>query len=183
MRGGGGPAAWASTLQDQRAALEDFLALAAAVPPDRWREPRAPGKWSPAQEVTHVTLAYEVIGEGLVGGAGMQIVTRPPKRLLLRWLVLPYILRTGRFPGRPTAPREVAPPGPGVDASASPAESLARLERAAASFERAWMEARSETPSRRVGHAYFGAITLDQMLRLGTVHTRHHAKNLVRTAS
>jgi hypothetical protein len=177
-------------LDENSAAVRDFVQRAAAVPEAQWQRPRAPGKWTPAQEVEHVALSYELFAVELRGGCGMRVVTSRTRQLLLRGLALPYILRTGRFPGQPRAPRETRPTGTerpagsGAIGTAAPAaqpgraELLERLSAAVVSLEAALGPTDAAAANRRLTHAYFGPIPLKSALRLAAVHTRHHARNL-----
>ena len=165
---------WAEALREHRSAVEAFAAAAAAVPAVRWREPRAPGKWSPAQETEHVLLAYDAAAADLAGDASGRLQLPRWQATLLRWLVLPRILRTGRFPRNAPAPRALRPR---VDRGTQ-AEHVALLRERAAAFEAALVACQAASPSRRVMHPYFGAMALAPVLRLVTVHTRHHARAL-----
>ncbi|MDQ6885920.1 MAG: DinB family protein [Gemmatimonadota bacterium] len=155
--------------------MAEFLSRAAAVPAARWGAPCAPGKWSPAQEVEHITLSYEIFGAELDGGVGMQPMASKRRQLFLRWMVLPFILRTGKFPGQPRAPREVRP----VDDTPGKDVQLNRLRAVNEACDQSWRIARRERPRHRLSHAYFGMLSLDDALRLMTVHTRHHGRKLV----
>ncbi len=158
-----------------RESIGEFLSLAERVPPVQWAVPLQLGKWSPAQEVEHVALAYEIFGTEVAGGVGMKPMVPAARQHLLRWFVLPGILFTGKFPGRPRAPREVRPTGATVVKEVQ----LERLRAAVDACERSWRLARRERPRQRLSHAYFGTLSLDDALRLMTVHTRHHGRKLV----
>lgn len=160
-------------LQEHQRALDDFVARVGAIPPDQWTAPRAPGHWSAAQELAHVTLTYEIFASELSGGPGMRIAVPVVRRTILRWLVLPYVLWTGRFPGRPRAPRETRPPENG-----SREEWLGRLRIATETVSASLATALRDRSRIRLSHAYFGKLTLREGLRLVTVHTRHHARKL-----
>jgi hypothetical protein len=163
----------ARALTNHSAAAATFRERAASIPADRWQTPRAPGKWTPAQEVEHVALAFEAFTGQLAGAPPMRMVVPRVQAALLRWLLLPHVIRTGRLP-RARAPREVRPSG----ASGTRDELLIRFDGAAAALADA---ALGEAPSRRLGHAYFGAITLVQALGMLAAHTRHHTASIGRT--
>jgi hypothetical protein len=165
---------WSAALREHRAAVEAFTECAAAIPPARWGEPRAPGKWSPAQETEHVFLSYEAGAADLGGGEQLRLQLPWWRALPLRWLVLPRILRTGRFPPRAPAPRVFRP----RVARGTQGELVRLLRERAAAFEAALVSTHAATPARRVMHPYFGPMSLRQMLRLLTVHTLHHARVL-----
>ncbi len=161
----------ASRLAADRDALDAFIATARAVPPARWATPRAPGKWSPAQVVEHVTLAYD---------ANTQLLRGPVPRGAPRWLrplirkfLLGMVLRKGGFPRRSRAPRimepKVSPFG------APPSELLPRLEAAAGGFQAAAAAHLGNT----LEHPFFGDVPLTDIVRLTEIHTRHHASQLL----
>jgi hypothetical protein len=157
-------------LAELRDAAERFLAAAAAVGAERWTTPRAPGKWTPAQITEHVALTYEH------GAAMLRGEPRPPLvprwlQPLLRALVLPRILRIGRFGGR------TPPPLRPSDSPGTPAAVLARLRGAVAGFEG---EVARLAGSHResVDDPGFGAISLQDAVRLQALHTMHHVRQL-----
>ncbi len=163
----------APALEDYRRATGDFIAGTSRVPAARWSLPRATGKWSPAEESEHITLAHEIFAQQLGGGAPVRVVITGWRRRALRWIVLPWILRTGRFP-RGRSPREARP-----SAAAVPQDVLAARLGAAAAAIVSDLEQRGPAAFRqRIDHPYFGALTLAQLLRLTTVHTRHHLVTL-----
>lgn len=160
-------------LQDYARATDDFVAATRAVPDAAWARPRMQGKWSPAQEVEHITLAHELFGAQLAGAAPMRVLITGWRGVLVRGLVLPWILRTGRFP-RARAPREARPSPAPLDRQVL----VTRLE-AASTMISADLERRgAAAQTTRLDHPYFGAMTLAQLLRLTTVHTRHHRRML-----
>ena len=166
-----------SESDDHGAAVEEFGRLAGGVPREAWRHPRGEGKWSPAQLVEHVALAYEQAAAELRGDAAGTTTTSPLRRRLLRWLVLPAILRTGRLPAGAPAPRALRPPADSAPDRDTP---VARFRAAAARFEAAAVDAERGGARRRVAHPYFGALSARTTWRLLTIHTRHHARQLAR---
>lgn len=161
------------SLEDYARATNDFIAATDAVPTAAWARPRMEGKWSPAQEVEHITLAHELFGAQLAGAAPMRVLITGWRGVLVRSLVLPWILRTGRFP-RARAPREARPSPAPIDREVL----MTRLE-AAATMISADLERRGAAAhTTRLDHPYFGAMSLAQTLRLTTVHTRHHRRML-----
>ena len=168
----------AASIEAYAAVTREFVACMALVPDAAWATPRATGKWSPAQESEHITLAHEVFAAQLAGGPPMAVVVSGWQRLALHWIVMPWILRTGRFP-RARSPREARPsrePLPRVALSA-------RLERAALAI-RADLERRGrDACTHRLDHPYFGTMTAVQVLRLTEVHTRHHLVTLSASAA
>jgi len=167
--------AWARAMDEHERAVAEFVAVIGRVPEARWHEPYAPGKWSPADEALHVALAYEVGLAGVRDGTPMQLRTSPARAALLRRVVLPAILWTGRFP-RVAAPREVRPP-PELAAQLDPQGARARVEQAAHALADEAQQA-SLRPELRIMHAYFGPLTPLQGFRMLAAHTRHHARQL-----
>lgn len=164
------PAALAARLQEHRAAVEAFLARAAAVPAAYWHEPRAPGKWTPAQETVHVGLVYEVLLRELAGGAGARRIGRSWQRWIWRWWGRPLVLLSGRIPVAVRAPGEVVPPA----ASGGQEELLEMLAARSEAFEVAIRHAAAEGARRGATHPYFGPLSLVGTVRFCNVHIRHH---------
>lgn len=163
--------ALATRLAADRDALNTFLATARAVPPDRWSTPRAPGKWSPAQVVEHIALAYETNTQLLRGPVpgGAPRWLRP----VIRKFGLALVLRKGDFPRRSRAPKVMEPKA--SPAAAPPSALLPRLESAAAVFE----SAAAAHPIDTLEHPFFGKVPLADIVRLSEIHTRHHTAQLL----
>ena len=160
-------------LRGHREAVDSFLTAARAVPPVRWGEPRAPGKWSPGQVVEHVARAYEVNRGILHGGPAPVSAPRWVRPLIRRFLLAP-VLRRGRFIPGSKSPRAFQPdPSP-----AEPTQALARLAAASASFE---ADAAS-LPAGTVDHPFFGRLPVSDFVRLQEIHTRHHREQLAPAA-
>src|SRR4051812_42413091 len=85
-------------ISDHHAAVAEFFDRANAVAPSRWSVPRGPGKWTPAQEVKHVVLAYDAFIRDLRDGIPMRLVGSAWKRIIWRAIGLTYILRFKRIP-------------------------------------------------------------------------------------
>lgn len=168
---------WGAAFAEHEASIAEFLAQIDRVPPERWQVPAAPNKWSPAEEAYHVLMAYEFGRAAATGGTEMRLRVSPAQARLARWLVLPFVLRTGRFPRGAAAPREVRPPRTEAHALSAP-ELAERLRQVAAEAALAVREADARRPPARVVHAYFGSLPLLPALRLMSAHTRHHARNL-----
>jgi hypothetical protein len=172
------PKSWKRALDQHDAAMAAFIDAISAIPDDRWPVPSAPGKWSPAAEVLHVALSYEVALRGVRTGAGMRPRVSPVRARLLRWLVLPVMLNSSWFP-RARAPVEIRPP---VDAAAdgvdlSPQALRSRLDEAARAVRD---ELPPAPPGLRFHHAYFGDLAPRLAMRMLAAHTRHHARVLAR---
>ncbi len=161
-----------TALTGNREAISAFLSAARAVPSSRWAEPRAPGKWSSAEITEHVALSYEV-SRGILQGSFKG--TRVPRlfRPLIGTFFLQPVLQRGEF-GRPAkAPKPLRPTGThtGLEALTS------RLQASADSFE-AYVATAARAGKTSVDHPLFGRLPLDEFLRLQTIHTHHHRKQL-----
>jgi hypothetical protein len=167
------PSDWTRLTADHAAALAEFTAAARRVPSERWTEPLAPGKWSPAEVTGHLAEGYQVLNVELAGGAGMRLLGPPLQRWVLRHTLLPRILGSGRFPARARAPAETRP----HRVEARPEEGIAALNRLAEQFIDT-LGARASVERVRLTHAYFGRLDVRQAVRLCVVHTRHHARQL-----
>lgn len=166
-------------LEDHQAAIQEFVNHANALSPDAWLVPRAEGKWTPAQEARHLILTYTAFTHDLTGEKVM-VVRRAPWRLWLwRTIGLTQILWRRRIPVAVQAPRGARP-----EWEATPREALlAELHAHAARFDAVVAELWRSRPSQRMHHPFFGGLTLDQAIRLSSVHTRHHAAFLIRPES
>ena len=167
---------WTRVLRDHESTARGFASRVRAIPADRWHVAAAPGKWSPAEEALHVALTYELGLAMLTAGATMRRRVSPARARLLRWLVLPVMLRSRWFP-RAKAPAEVRP---GEDARTLSPDAVAdRIERVAAALG---VATRAADPAKRLVHAYFGSISPGVALRLLGAHARHHDRALARAA-
>lgn len=173
--------AWTAATAEHRAAVARFVDLLQRLPAERWHERAADGRWSAAEEALHVALTYELSVTAVVTGAAMRPRVSPAVALLTRTMLLPIILRTGRFPRGVTAPREVRPPRAEADAC-SRETLIERLHAAGEAASQALQEGAERRPPVRLGHAYFGPITPLTTLRLLSAHTGHHARRLARDA-
>jgi hypothetical protein len=160
------------TLGTNRTAVEEFQAAARTVPDQAWAQPTAPGKWTPAQIVEHVALAYELSLAALRGhfpGKPMPRLLRP----IIRTFFFKPVISNGRFASGAKSPGPFQPsPSPG------PAERLIPRVRAASdSFELAVAE-EQRMGRTTLDHPFFGRIPLIDYVLLQTVHTRHHHAQL-----
>jgi len=158
-----------TVLHDYHAAVDAFLATAAALPAERWSQPRAPGKWSPGQVTEHVTLAYEVnrgVLHGTAPGGAAPRLLRP----LFRKLLLAPVLRRRRFFPGSKSPR-ICRPGP---VAAPPDAALGRFRTAADAFERDVAGLGMDT----VDHPFFGRLPIVDLVPLQEIHTHHHRGQL-----
>ena len=157
-------------LADNHAAVDAFITTAEGVPRRQWTQPLAEEKWSPAQHVHHVALAYEAMARDVSGGERAKLIGTPFKRRLWRLGGLTQILWRRKLPSGATSPREMRPP----ETSPVPAALFAQLRHAVESFDSALRTAWVGCPNHKVQHPYFGDISLRQALVLIAVHTRHH---------
>jgi hypothetical protein len=169
-----GQTAWLEALRLHESAAAGLARSAEAIPPQAWAAPMAEGKWSPAQITEHLILAYEVLLRELEGGPGMQLRTRGWQRLLLRFTLVPRILRGDTFPTGARAPRETRP----GEVVGEQADQIARFRADAERFHAAVQEARASNPRQQLTHAYFGASSLEESVLLCARHIQHHHKQL-----
>ena len=169
------PEQWPEVHKAHRDAVDGFATTAAAVSAERWTEPMAPGKWSPAELTLHLALTAEVMLRELATGEGPRVVTTWWQRALLRYTVRPKLLAGGKFPPV-RSPREARPQGPAVEQGAT----ITRLRTRAAELEAAIAAAARERPRTRLTHPYLGAFSLHESLRFCALHVRHHHAQLIR---
>ena len=156
---------------DHGLAMRTFIDRAHALDASQWLEPRAEGKWTPAQETKHVLLSYDEFIRQLRETSPMRPRGTALRRLISRLIGLTSILWFKRIPVAVNAPREARP-----DWVETPcAELLAALRLRAQEFDAAFARAWREEPRRRMSHYLFGKLSLDQAIRVVAVHTRHHA--------
>jgi uncharacterized damage-inducible protein DinB len=165
-------------LADHVLAVREFVERASALDETQWLTPRAEGKWTPAQETQHVILAYETFLRELSGGEGMRQHGSTSRRLIARMIGLTSILWRKKIPVAVNAPRGLRPEW----VSADRAELLPALSQRGGYFDEAFAHAWQSDPRRRLTHYLFGKLSLDQAIRLMSVHTRHHAAFLPASA-
>jgi len=165
---------WAKAVALHRTAAARFAAIVEPFDDATWSAPIAAGKWSPALITEHLNRAYQVMLAELEGGPGMQLRTRPWQRVLLRFTIVPRLLRGGWFPAGARAPRETRPP----EVAGSHADVVARFNDLAARFEASMTSARSRNPDARLTHAYFGSTRLANAMLLCARHLEHHERQL-----
>jgi len=169
---------WATLVARHSEAVEGFVRTSRRVPLERWNQPIAPGKWSPAEITSHLNESYQVLRGELAGRPGMELRLPPLKRWVLRYTVLPRILSSGNFPGGARAPRETRP----RDMTTEPKAALQTLSTRADGFVQELTD-RARSGRVRLTHAYFGPMSARQSLILVTVHTAHHARQLAPVAT
>lgn len=168
---------WQSAERGHAEAVAALLVAASLVPDHKWTAPLGPGRWSPAQVLLHIEQSYLLGDDALRGGPGMRVLAPSIAAWFGRNVMLPLMTLTGRFPRNAPAPREVRPDA--VTAHAIPRIELTTRVQAAATRSLATLrEVLASGRRARVTHAYFGALTPYQTLRILNAHTRHHAKLL-----
>ena len=153
-------------------AVDDLVATATSVESARWLTPRAEGKWSPAEVVEHLNLAYDVMLREMSGQGGMEIRTKWWQRVLLRFTIVPKILRGDGFPTGARAPKETRPSLTTTDQRMAIEAFRDRAKRFTVAIE----DARQR--GQRLTHAYFGKASTKPTLLLVARHIEHHAKQL-----
>ena len=163
----------AATIRNNQIAIAEFLDAVRAVPADDWAEPRAPGKWSPAQVVEHVALVYE-LGLKLLKGTAKDPSAPRWLRPLIGMIIRRTVLRTGRFMKSKTA----APFHP--KGAPAPRDALvARLEEASRAFERSAVQ-EVESGRSTFDHPAFGRFGVADYVQFQAHHTKHHQAQLRR---
>lgn len=163
-----------AALQMHTDAVVTFALQASGVTPEKWSAPCGEKEWTAAQVTEHLTLVYEVLLRELSGGSGMKVVTNFWQKALARWLFLPKILNSGIFPPGARAPKETRP----VNTRADQQTAVAMFEELARTFQEQIQIAYSRDPNTKLTHAYFGAYTLDNAVRLCAQHVLHHSNHL-----
>ncbi len=151
-------------------AARAFTSDARNFAPDRWHEPLAPGKWTPAQVSDHLVKVYDVLIGEMNGGSGMRVRTRWWIRIPLRLFLVPRLLAGRPFPKGARAPSEVRP----VE-SPDREVALELFARRAREFEEA---ARAAPPHRKITHAYFGSSSVVNGVMICARHIEHHRKQI-----
>ena len=164
---------WESVQKLLSSSSVDLASAAEQVPGEKWLAPRAVGKWSPAEVVEHLNLAFDVLLRELAGGAGMKVRTKLWQRVLLRFTTVPRILRGRGFPKGARAPKEMRPALTSVDQGAA----IAGFRDRAARFE-AEATAAHQSGRVRLTHAYFGKSSIKNSVLLVARHIQHHRQQL-----
>ncbi len=161
----------AEALRQNRAAVDELLAAAEGAHAV-WAQPRAPGKWSPAQLVEHVARALEQSAH-MIAGQPSDFPTFPRLlRPVLRGIFFNKVLKSGRFPGGARTNKALDP----ATGPATPADARIRLQAALGRLEQA---ARSRgAGEQRVNSTIFGWVPLHDYVTFQALHTRHHRGQL-----
>jgi hypothetical protein len=152
----------------------DVIAAAERISQERWMMPRAEGKWSPAEVVEHLNLAYDALLRDFAGEGGMKIRTKLWQRVLLRITLVPKLLRGAPFPANARAPRETRPGVVNADKDAA----IAGLRDRASKLDAAAADAMTSRRRVRLTHAYFGRSAVPEAILLCARHMQHHQKQL-----
>lgn len=167
---------WDAAAEEHRVALAAYLDTAAALSPEAWTRPWAPGKWTPAQITEHLTMVYEAALAELATGQGMAVRLRGLRLRLTRWIILPHILFHRALPPRARAVREIRPEG----APRAPRpESLRVLRALGERFEQEHERAR-EGGGGQITHPFFGALEPVKGMRFIAIHLEHHHRQVAR---
>ena len=160
-----------NALLANRSAVAEFLQTARLVSPEKWRVPRAEGKWSPAQVTEHLAKTYEE-SQSLIAGSStipaFPRLLRPVAGAAVRWT----ILRTGRFP-------KGKAPAPFQPSASPPAQAIlcARLQEASNVFEQS-AEAADRGGLATFEHPFFGKFGVTEYVQLQAYHSVHHRSQL-----
>jgi len=165
---------WPEIRQIHLDAAAEVAASAERIQTEQWMLPRAEGKWSPAEIVEHLTLAYDVFLRQLEGGPGMMVRTKLWQRIMLRFTLIPKLLRGEGFPAGARAPRETRPQSANPDQKAAVAGFRDRAARLDAGVAAAMTSGRRV----RLTHAYFGSSGLGEAMLLCARHLQHHEQQL-----
>ncbi len=165
--------AWDKIKNQHSQALQAFVDKASALSTEAWDKPIAEGKWSPAQITQHLILAYEIFTTELLGGPSIKVRTKGLKRLLIRYFIVPRMLRTGKIPEGVPAPRESRP-----EKELLPqVETLLKLKRLGDEVE-SLLKHRLEQKDFGITHPYAGKLSPLMGLQFCAVHVAHHGEQL-----
>jgi hypothetical protein len=159
-------------IAENRAAATRLLATARGVPKEKWAQPVAPRKWSPAQIVDHIVVATEVALKAIKGDASMGSIPRF-LRFIPRVFGFNATIKKGKFPEKQRGPAAFAPSTghPTYEASAE------RLERALVALEM-HIRALAAANTHSFEHSFFGRVGVADYVRFGAFHMVHHEKQL-----
>jgi hypothetical protein len=164
---------WQRVLNIHSNAAASLAEAAERIPAERWLEPRAEGKWSPGHVLQHLNLTYDTLTRELRGGTGMAIRTKLWQRVLLRFTIVPKILRGGPFPAGARAPQELRPAEPATDKNAA----IATFRDKAKQFDSVAVKVQAGG-GMKLSHAYFGRSGVPDSVLLCARHIEHHERQL-----
>ncbi len=159
-------------IAENRDAAKRFLATARGVVKEKWAQPVAPGKWSPAQIADHIAVTTEVSLKAIKGDASMGSIPRF-LRVIPRKFGFDPTLKKGRFPEKQRGPAIFAPSTghPAYEAT------VERLERALVALE-AHVRQLAAANQHSFEHSFFGRVGVADYVRFGALHMAHHEKQL-----
>jgi len=158
-------------MADVRASVAELMAASERCAGPKWTMASAPGKWSPAQIVEHVSRAFETSAD-VAAGRPSKFPTLPRlARPLLRAAFFNRILKTGKFPKGKTNPAMNPERG-----SATVDEARVRLNDAVAMFDAASRALVAQ--GRPMSHPIFGKVGVADYAQFQALHTRHHCKQM-----
>jgi hypothetical protein len=137
----------------------------------------APGKWTAAEVLEHLSLTYVLTTKSFRRclEAGRPLANSPTFR---QRLGIVMVIRMGYFPPGREAPAAVRPRGLGSKSVAELRASIRDMDEIIA-----LCEARYGKAIRIVDHPVLGPLTAEQWRRFHLVHTRHHARQMLRLLS
>jgi hypothetical protein len=155
------------------ARIAESIARATSGMDDHQLQRTRNGKWSAAQIIEHLSLAFGATAVGLARAASADTLqVRPPtfRERLVTLLVVTF----GYIPNGRKAPEYTVPAGlPPEQAFKKLHQNLAAMDAAITLAEQRWGRG-------RVGlHPILGPLTPDQWRKFHWVHARHHAKQIL----
>jgi hypothetical protein len=159
-----------------------MVASVRSVPEAVWHRARFGRTWTIAEELSHVLLALDFGARAAEGTMQMREQRPALVSALSRAVLIPILLRSGRFPSGGVSPSEVDPMRHRQFSVAAGHRDSALLafEQGSERTEDAFRQAAEQVPARRIIHPYFGGLQLLTGWRLLSAHTRHHAAMLGR---
>jgi hypothetical protein len=159
-----------AVLTANRSAVAELI-TAAEKTGSAWSVPIAPGKWSPAQLVEHVSRSMEESANEVIGAPSKFFTLPTFVRPLVRGLFFKRVLKKRTFPRARTGKAFDPASGP-----ATPAEGRQRVEGALARFDQACRAQAAKGPG--MSSTLFGSVSIDDYATFQEIHTRHHRKQL-----
>lgn len=159
-----------------RAAAKEFVRAAEILDPTLRQIPRAPGKWTPQQELAHIVLTCREFTAAILRGREFELMVSPELAAHNHATVLRRILRGGSFPSGAKAPPRVHP----RHSTETVPVMLEQLQEARRQLEVAVVFTYRRDPDRQVRHPYFGFMQLPKLLAVLAAHMRHHGEHIAR---
>ncbi len=159
-----------------RSAAKEIVRVVEILDPGLRQLPRAPGKWTPQQELAHIILTCREFTAAILRGCEFELMVSTELAAHNHATVLPRILRGESFPSGAKAPLRVSPPR----SLETVPVMLAQLQEARRQLELVVVRTYHRDPGRQVRHPYFGLMQLPELLALLAAHMRHHGGNIAR---